>query len=80
MPEVLEHPQVVERGLVTRFPRGPGRRRATSPWCAPGFRLPSGDPAPARPPPPLGADNAAILGELGCGAADIEALRAEGVI
>ena len=79
VPEVLNHPQVVDRDLVTRFPSAPGVAREV-PVVRAGFRLRSGDPAPRTPPPALGADTAAILGEIGCGAADIEALRAEGVI
>ena len=79
VPEVLKHPQVVDRDLVTRFPSAPGVAREV-PVVRAGFRLRSGDPAPRTPPPALGADTAAILGEIGCGAADIEALRAEGVI
>ena len=43
-----------------------------------GFRLASGDPAPAFAPRPLGADSDDILAELGYAAADIAALRREG--
>ena len=34
----------------------------------------------ALPPQPLGAQTAEVLGELGFGAADIEALASEGVV
>jgi CoA:oxalate CoA-transferase len=77
VPEVLEHPQVVERGLVRRFADAPGVGREVAVVRA-GFRLGSGDPVPAAPPPALGADSAAILGELGYGAEDIARLRREG--
>jgi crotonobetainyl-CoA:carnitine CoA-transferase CaiB-like acyl-CoA transferase len=79
VPEVLEHPQVVERGLVQHFADAPGVGRDIAVVRA-GFRLADGDPVPDRPPPPLGADNAAILAELGYDAPAIERLRQEKAI
>jgi crotonobetainyl-CoA:carnitine CoA-transferase CaiB-like acyl-CoA transferase len=75
VPEVLEHEQVAGRGLVRRFPGAPGVDRPIAVVRA-GFRLASGDPGPEAAPPALGADNDAILAELGYSAAEIEALRA----
>jgi crotonobetainyl-CoA:carnitine CoA-transferase CaiB-like acyl-CoA transferase len=77
IPEVLEHPQIVERGLVRRFPGAPGVEGEVAVVRA-GFRLATGDPAPATPPPALGADTDAVLAELGLTGAEIAALRAEG--
>ena len=79
IPAVLNHPQVTSRGLVTTFEAAPGVDTAIS-VVRSGFRLGSGDPAPASPPPPLGADTDALLGDLGFDAAEIAALRKRGAI
>jgi CoA:oxalate CoA-transferase len=79
VPEVLEQPQVIERGLIKRFASAPGVAREV-PVLRAGFRLATGDPAPAAPPPALGADTDRILEELGCGSAEIAALRDDGAI
>jgi crotonobetainyl-CoA:carnitine CoA-transferase CaiB-like acyl-CoA transferase len=79
VPEVLEHPQVIERGLVRRFAHVPGVEREVAVVRA-GFRLAHGDPEPASPPPALGADTEAVLHELGYTADQIEALRRKGAI
>jgi crotonobetainyl-CoA:carnitine CoA-transferase CaiB-like acyl-CoA transferase len=70
---------VIERGLIKRFPGAPGVEREVAVVRA-GFRLAHGDPEPGSPPPTLGADTDAILGELGYTADDIEALRRERAI
>jgi CoA:oxalate CoA-transferase len=79
VPEVLEHPQVIERDLIKRFPGAPGLEREIAVVRA-GFRLGRGDPAPDAPPPALGADTDRILGEIGYDASDIDALRRERAI
>jgi crotonobetainyl-CoA:carnitine CoA-transferase CaiB-like acyl-CoA transferase len=79
VPRVLEHPQVKGRGMVRRFPDAPGVGRPVQ-VVRGGFRLASGDPGPASPPPALGQDTDAILGELGLSAAEIENVRKEGAL
>lgn len=79
VPEVLDHPQVTERGLVTRFASVPGVEREVAVVRA-GFRLASGDPRPGAPPPVLGADTDALLGEIGFSAEEIAGLRASGAV
>jgi crotonobetainyl-CoA:carnitine CoA-transferase CaiB-like acyl-CoA transferase len=74
VPSVLEHPQVVERGLLHTFGDTPNVDKDVS-VVRSGFRLASGDPKPASPPPALGADTASLLAELGYSAADIDALK-----
>jgi crotonobetainyl-CoA:carnitine CoA-transferase CaiB-like acyl-CoA transferase len=77
VPAMLEHPQVKARRLVRRFDHVAGVGHDVSVLRS-GFRLASGDPEPAFPPRPLGADTDAILAELGYDDADIATLRRDG--
>jgi CoA:oxalate CoA-transferase len=79
VPEVLEHPQVTERGLVRHFHNAPGIDRDID-VVRSGFRLSSGDPAPGAPPPVLGADTDKILEELGYDRESVEKLRRDHAI
>jgi crotonobetainyl-CoA:carnitine CoA-transferase CaiB-like acyl-CoA transferase len=45
-----------------------------------GFRLASGDPEPASPPPALGADTGDLLAELGFSKREIDELARDGAI
>jgi crotonobetainyl-CoA:carnitine CoA-transferase CaiB-like acyl-CoA transferase len=79
VPSVLEHPQIRERGLIKTFAAVPDVDRSVSVVRA-GFRLASGDPAPASPPPALGADTADVLAELGFSKREVDELAQEGAI
>ena len=79
VPQVLEQAQVRERRLVRRFEQVPGVERDVQVARA-GFRLADGDPAPATPPPRLGEHTDEVLREIGCSAAEIARLRADGVV
>jgi crotonobetainyl-CoA:carnitine CoA-transferase CaiB-like acyl-CoA transferase len=79
VPSVLEHPQIVERGLLQTFDDVPDVDKPVS-VVRSGFRLASGDPAPDAPPPALGADTRDVLAELGYSASDIDTLARKGAI
>jgi formyl-CoA transferase len=76
---VLEHPQIVERGLLKTFESVSEVDRPVR-VVRSGFRLASGDPAPASPPPVLGADTEDLLAELGFSQRDVDELAREGAI
>jgi crotonobetainyl-CoA:carnitine CoA-transferase CaiB-like acyl-CoA transferase len=77
IPAVLDHPQVLGRGLVRHFDDVPGVGRGID-VVRSGFRLGSGDPMPKGPPPVLGADTASILTSLGYDDTEIQTLAKEG--
>jgi crotonobetainyl-CoA:carnitine CoA-transferase CaiB-like acyl-CoA transferase len=75
--EVLDEPHVSARGLFRPLPVPEQGRDASFPTA--GFKLNGRRVGPERGPPPLGADNEAVLAELGYGAAQCRALRQDGV-
>jgi crotonobetainyl-CoA:carnitine CoA-transferase CaiB-like acyl-CoA transferase len=79
VPAVLEHPQIIGRGLLKTFEAVPDVDRPVS-VVRSGFRLASGDPCPTVPPPALGADTKNLLAELGYSVSDVEALAREEAI
>lgn len=79
VPTVLAHEQVRARGLLQQFDDAPGVDRALQVARA-GFKLASGDPAAALPPPQLGAHTDALLHELGYDDDAIDVLRRQGAV
>jgi len=79
VPEVLEHPQIAERGMVATFEHVPGLDRDIR-VVRPGLKLDGAPPAVDAPPASLGQHTEEILGELGYERQDVERLREEGVI
>jgi len=79
IPEIVRHPQIESRRFIKRFQNVPGIDRDIAVPRI-GFRLASGQPDVATPPPRLGQDTATILGAIGYGPSEIEQLRSQGVI
>ena len=79
VPSVLEHRQIVERGLLHTFKDVPNVDDDVS-VVRSGFRLKSGDPRPTSPPPALGADTASLLAELGYSEGEVAELSREKAI
>jgi crotonobetainyl-CoA:carnitine CoA-transferase CaiB-like acyl-CoA transferase len=79
VPEILDHPQIAERGLIKHFDEVPGAD-STLDITRCGFRLSGDAPDVATPPPRLGEHTEHYLAELGVGAAEIAELRQAGTI
>lgn len=79
IPQVLQHPQTIERDLIQRFAATPGIDRDIAVLRS-GFRLASGDPQAVTPPPVLGADTEKILIELGYDQDAIHELKQSGAL
>ena len=79
VPEVLEHPQVADRGMIADFAAVPGAERDIR-VVRTGFKVNGATPAVEAPPPRLGEHNHEVYRGLGLSDGEIEALAAEGVI
>ncbi len=79
VPDILNHPQVADRGLVQHFADVPGIGRDIS-VVGTGLKLDGAALQVETPPPELGAQNMAIWQEMGLSPDDITALAEEGVI
>ena len=79
VPQALALPQVRERELLKHFGAVPGIGRPLTVTRA-GFKLTGGEPDVASPPPQLGAHTREVLESVGYDAAEIERLRAKGVL
>ncbi len=79
VPEALDHPQVRQRELLAHFDGAAGIDRGFDVVRA-GFRMDSGRPDVATPPPRLGEHSEQILASLGYSPQEIAAMRAQAVI
>ncbi|WP_170349210.1 CaiB/BaiF CoA transferase family protein [Ruegeria atlantica] len=79
VPEVLEMPQVADRGFLSQFENVPGVGRDIE-VATTGIKLDGSAPTVDAPPPTLGQHNTEIWGELGLSPEDIEKLAKEGAI
>ncbi|MEX0349451.1 MAG: CaiB/BaiF CoA transferase family protein [Paracoccaceae bacterium] len=79
VPEILEMPQVAERGFLKNYADVPGVGRDIS-VVTTGIKLDGTAPTVERPPPELGQDNEEIWGALGVSPDEIRALKERGVI
>ncbi len=79
VPEVLAHPQIRDRGFFGQFTDTPGLDKPID-LVRIGAMMDGLRPSVATPPPTLGADTDAVLGDLGYDDAQVETLRREGVI
>lgn len=79
VPEVLEMPQVADRGFLNSFSDVPGVGRDIQ-VATTGIKLNGAAPKVATPPPQLGQDNDEVWGALGLTASEIQALTKDGVI
>lgn len=79
VPEILEHPQIADRGMLAHFDDVPGTDRPAT-LVRTGFKLDGAPPRVASPPPRLGQDNRAVYGALGLSDAELETLKQEGVL
>lgn len=76
VPEILNHPQVRERGFITEFNLPCGRQRVTRT----GFRFSDANPAPRMPAPSLSENTRGWLKKLGYDNPTIERFEKEEVI
>lgn len=79
VPEILEMPQITDRGFLHRYENVPGVGRDIQ-LATTGIKIDGAAPTVSTPPPELGEHNDKIWGELGLSASDINKLKQDGVI
>ena len=79
VPEVLTHPQVADRGLMTRYADVPGVGRDID-VVNTGVKMDGAPLTVPTPPPQLGEHAAEVWGALGLSAEDIATLVDKGAI
>ncbi len=77
--EILQHPQVTQRGVLHTFPKVSGIDRDVTVLLSP-FKLAHDGPQATQPPPQVGEHTDKILQEIGYDTAAIARLRRDGVI
>ncbi|SMX25789.1 CaiB/BaiF CoA transferase family protein [Boseongicola aestuarii] len=79
VPEVLQMPQVADRGFLSTFKNVPGVGRDIQ-VATTGIKIDGNTPTVETPPPQLGEHNDAIWTELGLPQAELRELKEDGVI
>ncbi len=79
VPEVLDMPQIADRGFLHRFPDVPGVGRDID-VVTTGVKIAGAPLTVDKPPPELGQDNSDIYGSLGLSDHDLETLKKDGAI
>lgn len=79
VPEVLEAPQVADRGFLQSYADAPGVGRDVR-VVTTGVKMDGASLSVETPPPELGETNDAVWGALGLSPEEIDALRKDGVI
>ncbi|WP_372571241.1 CaiB/BaiF CoA transferase family protein [Ruegeria jejuensis] len=79
VPEVLEMPQIADRGFLHGFENVPGVERDIQ-VATTGIKIDGSAPVVDTPPPLLGEHNAQIWGELGVSGEALDALKKDGAI
>lgn len=79
VPEAIALPQLAERHLFRTFDEAPGLDRPLTVTDT-GFLFGEVGRVPVGPPPRLGEHTEEVLSQIGVAAADLEALRAEGIV
>jgi crotonobetainyl-CoA:carnitine CoA-transferase CaiB-like acyl-CoA transferase len=79
VPEVLEMPQIADRGFLTEYENVPGVGRDIR-VATTGIKVDGTAPRVETPPPELGQDNDTVWSSLGLSEADIAVLREAGAI
>ena len=79
VPEILDHPQIAERGLIAEFDDVPGAGRAIR-VLRTAVKIDGTPPGVGSPPPRLGEHNTEVYGEIGVTPAELARLEEEGAI
>jgi crotonobetainyl-CoA:carnitine CoA-transferase CaiB-like acyl-CoA transferase len=79
VPEILNTPQVSERGFLRQYENVPGVGRDIQ-LATTGIKLDGAAPSVTMPPPTLGEHNDEIWGALGLSQNDIDKLKMDGVV